>query len=169
LLPLLVWGLACTVLLSCAPHAAARDGCARNPAQCTESNRSSSVLDAECDAGDASSCFELALRHADGDSVPQDDARAHRLLARACDIEYPTACALLGFRLTVGGDAGSGARHLERACAGGVISACGLLATQYYHGKGVVPDQRKARRLWRRACRRGDEGSCKSLADLAED
>lgn len=52
-------------------------------------------LKAECDAGDAKSCFDLGMRVGSGEEGPKDLSRAHVLVDRACKLGLAEACEFL--------------------------------------------------------------------------
>jgi TPR repeat protein len=52
-------------------------------------------LRAECDAGQAKSCFELGMKFGSGDGQAQDQARAYELVDRACSLGSEEACEFL--------------------------------------------------------------------------
>lgn len=63
----------------------------------TEASPNARLYAAECDAGEAASCYALALLFQlgpeTGHGVPQDDAHATELFERACTGGHAPACA----------------------------------------------------------------------------
>ena len=55
------------------------------------------VFDASCRAGYGAACNGLGVRYGDGRQIEKDTARAHELLTRGCDTDWPMACANLAF------------------------------------------------------------------------
>ena len=82
-----------------------------------------------CEAGDESSCVELASGLMDGRDVPRDPEAAVALLRGACDRGQASPCAVLGYIYSngqgVAADPVAGRRYTQMACERGLQAACG--------------------------------------------
>jgi len=121
----------------------------------------SNLLEGECDAGNASSCFRLADMYFAGEGVLQNYQETAQLLERACELGSPDGCSGLGLLYFQGRgvlqDERRGFRLIRRACNEGGAEACYLLAQMYHDGTfGRQFRPASALRYFRRACDDGD-------------
>lgn len=163
-----------TALLSGACEAGAGDGCASLGVLTVQSDkaRARELFEQGC-ALDAASCQNLAYMLDTGDGVPEDDARAAELYARACDAGTAWSCYDLAFQIDHGEAPGIGAdqgpalaaSRLERACDLGMQESCAALGKRLRVGDGVAQDPVRARALLAGSCRSGR--GCTALGDMA--
>jgi TPR repeat protein len=126
-----------------------------------------------CDAGSGQACGILGNCYAAGRGVKRDSSRARALREKACAGGVGKACYLVGYAQLRGvGAPQSDERALQtltRACAMGDPEGCGVLAKLYHVGRGVpasvTPGDRaaQARTLYVKACRMGDDETCRFL------
>lgn len=86
------------------------------------------ALQAGCDRGEANSCSDLGYHLSLGNTVPHDEPRAVRALARACDLGSGEACASAALMFEAGRgvtlDLIEGLALHTRACALGYSLSC---------------------------------------------
>lgn len=162
-----------TTLLSGACEAGAGVGCASLGILTVQSDkaRARELFEEGC-ALNASSCQNLAYMLDTGDGVPEDDARAAELYARACDAGTAWSCYNLSLLLSQGQVQGVSADQaptlafgrLERACDLGMQEGCAALGERLRDGRGVAQDATRARELLTRSCSSGE--GCAALGDL---
>jgi hypothetical protein len=117
------------------------------------------ACEARCDAGEALCCFQLGVVHNIGDRVPRNLGRATRAFQRACELDEPTSCTLLGIALISRGpraDVAHGREMLERACERSQAQACAGLGFSYRNSS----DEERASYYLKRACDYGDRSAC---------
>lgn len=134
--------------------------------------------DAQCKAGDATSCHHLGLLKIDwtavGPSGPAEQTVAKGLIERACNEGVSDACFALGQilvgekRMAVVGEQTRAYRKADElsvaACDGGNGKACGYRA--FLRRKdGIWPDPAEHIPLAQRACALGDGLGCLLLAE----
>ena len=124
----------------------------------------------ECDAGSADRCRRLAATYALGQAVPQDEARAAGLYARACAMSDGPSCMFSGqmheFAHGVPKDDALAARDYERSCDLGWAAGCYNLAILYERGAGVPQDRVKAGDLYQVACTAGAKSACAKAREM---
>ena len=69
-------------------------------------------------------CYSLGLLYNTGEDVPQDLARARRLLQQACDGGEMLGCFGLGLQYEAGDDLARARSLFQQACDGGLAEAC---------------------------------------------
>lgn len=120
------------------------------------------LYEESCAGGYAPACTTLAKLLLD---EGRDGARATELLTLACHRGDFSACDLHGERLSTDPDQMEhGAHYLERACSGGVGSACRKLVQLERAQQSLMPD--RERELLERACSARDAAGCTALGDL---
>lgn len=113
-----------------------------------------------CAAGLAEACMDLGFLAAEGRGGAADPARGAELSARACGLGSALGCNNLGVHFALTGAPALAARYYERGCAQGAGLACANLADMRANGELGPPDSEGAADLYRKACDRGDAGSC---------
>ena len=128
-------------------------------------------LNAGCEQGSGSSCFQLGVAYHEGkdekgEFVDLNFAKARRAFERACDRESSTGCYNLGFMLQKGeGGSIDKPRALgfyKRGCELGDGSACMKAAVAFRDGEivGVKKDAEMANFYARRGCDRDVKEAC---------
>jgi len=127
------------------------------------------------DSACAGKDFVACLAHADAlvsgaDGVAKNEARAHVLVAKACEAGSADACARAGANLLAAQgsaqDLTRAASNLKVGCDGGVLTACALLARMNLDANGVAWDRGRALSLATKACDGGVPSACAVVAEL---
>ena len=117
-------------------------------------------LRTDAEQGDADAQFNLGVRYAIGQGVPQDDAEAVRWYRLAAEQGHTTAQFNLGFRyangLGVPQDEAEAVRWYRLAADQGNASAQYNLGLRYANGEGVLKDDAEAVRWYRLSADQGD-------------
>ncbi|WP_086608538.1 trypsin-like serine protease [Erythrobacter donghaensis] len=141
--------------------------------------REERALSKACERGDRSACVTLGRRLAEPYALHRDRARALALLRPVCDApasvnEAAEICGIVGEMLLVAQTIGAAEAdpaltgpYLARACDMGSRPTCALLAGELDSGERLAPDPERARSLYQRLCRGGDEVACDILAPPA--
>lgn len=120
-----------------------------------------SLCRAECEQGDPDACMQYATLHLLGDRVQRDLGRAGKFMLRACELDQPLACTLLGIELlneaSPHPDLARGREFLRRPCERGYAEACHALGLSYSN----AGDRVRAARFLQRACTLGSNDACK--------
>ncbi|MCA9644084.1 MAG: sel1 repeat family protein [Polyangiaceae bacterium] len=115
---------------------------------------------AECKKDDADACMQYATLHLLGDRVARDLGRAGKFMLRACELDQPLACTLLGIEMlneaSPHPDLARGRDYLRRPCERGYAEACHALGLSYAN----AGDRREAGRYLQRACTLGASDAC---------
>jgi hypothetical protein len=123
---------------------------------------------AQCAAGSAGSCNNLANVYLNGTGVEKDSVRAASLFKQACDGNSAVGCSNLGHMYlsdkVVKRDAEKADSLFKRACDGGYAGGCESLGWAYVTGDGVERDFARAVALSKQACE-GASGSCGGLGN----
>jgi TPR repeat protein len=106
--------------------------------------------------------FLLLLQNTKG---PLADQSPDAVLQRACDQQWPSACAQLADQ-TMTTDKAKSAPYWERACDGGHGMSCQNLAVMHHFGDTVPKDDTKALPYLERACALGIQNSCLLAAEV---
>lgn len=123
------------------------------------------ILAKACDAGDGLGCVELGRLERE-----RDNGNAAVIqFRRACYGGEYEGCAELGtmYKAGAGGlrkNPKIAAKFFEKGCKEGSMLACAELAGLYQKGSGVKRDRARASELRTRACNRGYEPACDTLA-----
>ncbi len=125
-----------------------------------------------CALGDPSSCDSVAIVYLYRPKVAKRDrAAARRWWTRACDGGLTESCEQLAALLVVGKDGMekdvAGALDLRTRACDTADYTCGALAQMIADGVGVRPDPARARELYARACKAGDDDACPAAKRLA--
>ncbi len=134
---------------------------------------------AQCDKGDAASCFNAAYMYDNGKGVDKDDDKANVLYDKACNADFPRACAQLaqywgnleGQVIGLALDFDKAHAYAAKACDAGQPEACselGLMAdgTLSKGGDGgPKPDYAQAIAFYVRGCQGGDPYGCRYAGD----
>jgi TPR repeat protein len=114
-----------------------------------------------CEGGDAPACTVLAEKMI-GDGTRTNDAIS--LFAQACHRGDPYACGEYGVLLARRPEQSKLSElYFERACGGGVASACRTLISRAR--EAALVDKERVRALLERACGAADAQSCVELGD----
>ncbi|MCA9644175.1 MAG: sel1 repeat family protein, partial [Myxococcales bacterium] len=109
----------------------------------------------ECEKDDADACMQYATLHLLGDRVERDLGRAGKFMLRACELDQPLACTLLGIEMlneaSPHPDLARGREFLRRPCERGYGEACHALGLSYAN----AGDRASAERYLKRACTLG--------------
>lgn len=98
-----------------------------------------------------------------GVAARPDPAGAVTLYEVACRAGELDGCEQLGRTLADTGELRRAARVLGNACKAGHALSCETLGTLVEEGRGVGRSTRRARALYRRACRGGRANACDRL------
>ena len=102
--------------------------------------------------------------------LPQNNAHARRLYAKACDSGTMEGCYNLGNLYQHGRgvsvDYGRARTLYAKACDGGNMKGCSNLGNLYHKGSGVSVDYGRARTLYSKACDGGEMQGCHNLGTL---
>ncbi len=113
-----------------------------------------------CEGNDADACMQYATLHLLGDRVERDLGRAGKLMLRACELDQPLACTLLGIEFlneaSPHPDLIRGREFLRRPCERGYAEACHALGLSYSN----AGDTAQASRYLKRACTLGANDAC---------
>jgi hypothetical protein len=125
---------------------------------------------AQCDGGNADSCFNLAIAHVEGEGVERDRDRARALFDQACTGGNVSACTQLALRLDWKADATRVGELLAKTCEAGDALACRTYGQELIRGKrlasngpsGASPgsDTARGERLLERSCELADPHGC---------
>jgi len=130
------------------------EGIERNEARGRE------LYEQACEGGDAPACTVLAEKMM-GEESKQ---RALSLFAQACHRGDPVACGEYGVQLARRPEQiKQSGLYFERACVGGVGSACRALLERERESRSIEPA--RVRELLDRGCRASDADSCVQLGD----
>lgn len=133
----------------------------------SEAERAQGVkgLEGSCAKGSANACRFLGTLRLSGTKMPKDPARAAQDFERACEAKDWRSCidaASLVFEgrdgVTKNGE--KAAKLAKRACDGGHVPGCRLLAVSQLQGAGVARDDAAALKLLEKGCADGDGESC---------
>lgn len=128
--------------------------------------RAATAFEKACQAGEQKGCALLAGLYANGLGIAMDAAKAESLAGTACDKGSPQGCATLAAMFAEKTPA-KAATFFGKACEGGLLSACTLLAFHHIGGRGVPQSMPKAAALFEKACDGGDGQACHHLAEMA--
>jgi TPR repeat protein len=120
-------------------------------------------LEEACGKSDARACRFLAWLHGGKGTLPADAAKAAACWARACAAGDNAACVEHAWAVAQGEgvpkDEAKGVAALDALCNGDFLPACTRLA--YVHaGRGTAAARERARALFGKACRGGEEEAC---------
>lgn len=120
-----------------------------------------SICRTECEKDDADACMQYATLHLLGDRVERDLGRAGKFMLRACELDQPLACTILGIEMlneaSPHPDLARGREFLRRPCERGYAEACHALGLSYAN----AGDQASAERYLKRACTLGAGDACR--------
>jgi hypothetical protein len=123
-----------------------------------------SDCDAQCAAGNASSCGILGYLKQYGErGVAKDEAAARVLYKKSCDGGAQFGCAGLGVFFAIDGNFAESTKLFKVGCDAGNARACANLGTAYGLGQGVDKDEGRAIALFKKACAGGDATACTNL------
>ena len=158
---------------SCPPgFVLTEDGCenpqADTPYQCELGD--SSTCQAQCDKGNAGSCYILGTMLRDGVGSTKDWKRAATLLAKACKADDAEACRAAGTMFAAGqgvkADTKAAQTMLKSSCDGGDALGCVEL------GKLMLTDKKlnagDAQFVFRKACYGGEFEGCTWLGNMRQ-
>lgn len=115
---------------------------------------------AQCDEGNADSCFNLAVAYVEGEAVDRDRDRARELFDRACTGGNVSACTQLALRLDWKTDAVRVGELLGDSCDAGDALACRTYGQELIRGKRLGTDTARGERLLERSCELADPHGC---------
>src|SRR5690606_27296417 len=119
-----------------------------------------------CDDNDGIACGALGSMLETGVGVARDVGASLTRRQRACHLRNSLACHEAARLLMQVGDEATLAKareFLEHGCRIGDPAQCGTLAIMVRHGRGGLPDETRARALWREACQRRHLAACLDL------
>lgn len=113
-----------------------------------------------CDGNDNTGCFNLAVSYDLGEGVTRDNIKAYELYKKACELNHPNACYVVGgyFGNGTGKDEQTALKYFIKACKLGEWSACN-------NAGAILFNQDKtqdALKCFKKACEHGDEWGCKN-------
>ena len=117
-------------------------------------------------AGDAAACEFIGTAYRKGEVVPTDPTLAEVFLSRACMANRAKAC--LEQAVLYGLTKRPAKAHplVERACMGGILDACTVVAENFELGRGVPVNLPHAAMLFRDVCARGEGVACFQLGNM---
>lgn len=125
---------------------------------------------AQCDLGNADSCYNLAgltlMGKAGG---PADAAAATALYAKACDGDNLPACSSLTFRLDWKTEGERVIALLQKSCDGGRPFDCRTLGNELIRGNRLSKDEARGEKTLIGACSMADTYACGDLASYYYD
>ncbi len=131
-------------------------------------------LEAECNNGNADSCFFLADKYSNGDGVAEDRIKALELREKACNLGNMASCGMAGlnyfFGVDIQQDLNKALPYLEKGCNSEFAIGCEALANMYFNGVIVKKDIKKAFNYYEKSCNSSfefdpeDMNSCYILA-----
>lgn len=129
-----------------------------------------------CEANDATGCLLLAvtlMEHPDVFAGVDDAAQAAASYSKkACDLDSPEACYLMGIRHSSGEgvnkDALRAASMFGKACKLSYVPGCYQLAVHYAAGVGVPKDAVLAAKYFRLSCENGSVEGCINFASALQ-
>lgn len=143
---------------------------AQAAAPAARSSRPPAEQEQACAAGQLAECFALGDRHASGDGVSADPARARDLYQRACDGGLADAClALVGAHLagTLGArDPAAAVSAMGRACDAGHALSCAHAGLMLSTASEVARDDTRAAGFLKKGCEAEVATACGGLALL---
>ena len=115
------------------------------------------LFEAACGTGDGASCAVVGEQYQIGFYLPEDDAKATKLLTAGCGHDDAQSCFLLGLGPMFGvkgvaKDTALAGKGLAKACDLGLLKGCAALAELRAKGDGVPKDGPAALSLYERAC-----------------
>jgi uncharacterized protein len=130
--------------------------------------KAATLLQANCDAGDAYSCFARGEMHYLAQGGPRSYPKVVGFYQRACGLGLGAACYSLGIMLEkaegVPQDEPRGASLHQQGCELKDAQSCNRLAEAYTRGGlGFIKDLEKAKDFSEKACQYGDKATCKAL------
>ncbi|MCC6898577.1 MAG: sel1 repeat family protein [Polyangiaceae bacterium] len=122
-------------------------------------------LEDSCSKGSANACRFLGTLRLSGTKMPKDAVRATLDFERACDAKDWRSCIDAAALLFEGRDGvtksgAKAAKLAKRACDGGHVPGCRLLAVSQLQGVGVARDDAAALKWLEKSCADGDGESC---------
>ncbi|MFV8751246.1 tetratricopeptide repeat protein [Nannocystaceae bacterium ST9] len=114
----------------------------------------------QCEAGNADSCFNLAVAHVEGRGVERDRDRARELFDRSCTGGNSSACTQLALRLDWKTDAARVGELLGQTCEAGDALACRTYGQELIRGNRLGADMDRGERLLERSCELADPHGC---------
>ena len=131
-------------------------------------------LEAECNNGNADSCYFLADKYSNGDGVAEDRIKALELYEKACNLGNMASCGIAGmsyfFGVDIQQDLNKALPYLEKGCNSEFAIGCEALAQMYFNGVIVKKDIKKAFNYYEKSCNSSiefdpeDMNSCYILA-----
>ncbi|NJK31549.1 MAG: sel1 repeat family protein, partial [Deltaproteobacteria bacterium] len=120
---------------------------------------------AQCELGNADSCYNLAFLHQTGKvSGTADQAAATTYYAKACEGDNLPACSNLAYRLDWKTESERVIGLLQKSCDGGRMSDCRSLGFELVRGTRLPKDDARGERLLSSACQGKDIFACSDLA-----
>jgi hypothetical protein len=114
----------------------------------------------QCDAGNADSCFNLAVAYVQGEGVERDRDAARARFDQACTGGNVEACTQLALRLKWTDEAERVSSLLDRSCVDGDALACRTFGQELIRGKRLGSDRERGKRLLARSCELADPHGC---------
>lgn len=131
-------------------------------------------LEAECNNGNADSCYFLANKYSNGNGVAEYLIKAFELREKACNLGDMGSCGVAGLGYFYGieddiqQDLNKALPYLEKGCNSEFAIGCGALANMYFNGVIVKKDIKKAYNYYEKSCNSSfefdREDSCDILA-----
>lgn len=112
---------------------------------------------AQCEAGSAESCHNLAM-------LTTDAAQSQALYQKACDGGHAPSCAAVAYRLDWKAEPARVVEMLAAACDGGDAQSCRVLGDELLRGKQLPADAAKGEAYLGRACSMAERFACSRLA-----
>ena len=128
------------------------------------------LYDKACTANDAESCDRLAALYMCGKGVGKDGRRSMELDARACELDYVTACGNVAMAVVTPDatiDQARAVKLAQKGCAAHDRLSCAGVGFMYLQGWGVAADPVKAAGIFDDLCtKQGYQLACANLAFL---
>lgn len=156
-------------------------------ATCTKENLSECVTDAKkaykfgdykeainllklpCQSKRGATCGLIGAIYRDGKGdVSQDKTKALSYMKIACEGSYPKSCMDMGILYQAESKIDDALKSYAMGCKKNDVGACYNLATIYYFGDGTQKNLKKAKYLYKKACKLGDsKQSCQRYEQLS--
>ncbi len=123
------------------------------------------IFERACTAGEPAACNNVAFVIGGLPASPRRGPRGARVYKLRCGGPFQVGCVGWGERRDVVPrgtpvDVAQAVAALERACQGGLTTACVNLGAFLYLGRGVTRDRARAEKLFSESCFRGDASAC---------
>jgi len=152
ILPTLVLNATCTKenLFGCVTDA-------KKAFELGEYKKTINLLELPCQTNHGPACHWIGLIYRDGKgNVSKDNITALSYMKMACEGIYPHACKDMGILYEQEGQMENAIKSYTMGCEKNSLDSCYNLANIYYFGTGTQTNMEKAKYLYKKACKLGD-------------